>query len=173
MSGFEIRLREMSITLPTSNPPAGNYVRAHQTGKLLFVSGHLPGSDGTERFMGKLDRDLTASDGYQAARSAAINALGAVKQYLGDVDRVAPFREAARDGNQHAEFRRTTAGNKWCFRSPASGVRFENRAARSIRRWNGRIASRKFSRNRRDYQSEVAEMNLEDNHSKLSSWKLL
>jgi enamine deaminase RidA (YjgF/YER057c/UK114 family) len=91
VSEFEAKLQELGVTLPASNPPAGNYVRAYQTGSLLFVSGHLPDSDGTERFMGKLGRELSTADGYLAARSAAINALGTIKQSLGDLDRVKHF----------------------------------------------------------------------------------
>jgi enamine deaminase RidA (YjgF/YER057c/UK114 family) len=91
VSKIEIKLQQMGIALAESNPPAGNYVRARQTGKLLFVSGHLPDSDGMQRFMGKLGRELTTDQGYQAAGSATVNALGTVKQYLGDLDRVSQF----------------------------------------------------------------------------------
>jgi enamine deaminase RidA (YjgF/YER057c/UK114 family) len=91
MAKAEARLKAMGIDLPASNPPAGNYVRYHLAGNLLFVSGHLPDSDGTPRFMGKLGRELSAEDGYQAARIAAINALGSIKEAVGDLDRVKHF----------------------------------------------------------------------------------
>jgi enamine deaminase RidA (YjgF/YER057c/UK114 family) len=91
MAKAEARLKALGIDLPASNPPAGNYVRYHQAGNLLFLSGHLPDSDGTPRFMGKLGRELTAEEGYQAARIAAINALGSVKEAVGDLDRVRHF----------------------------------------------------------------------------------
>ena len=84
-------LHAMGIQLPASNPPVGAYVRAVQTGNLLFVSGHLPDSDGTARLMGKLGRDLTTADGYQAARFAAVNALGTIQAALGDLGRVRRF----------------------------------------------------------------------------------
>lgn len=104
MGRVEDRLTELRIELPKSNPPAGNYVRAHQTGNLLFVSGHLPDSDGTDRFMGKLGRELTTADGYQAARWAAINALGTVKQYIGELDRVTHFVKLLGMVNSMPEF---------------------------------------------------------------------
>lgn len=91
MSLVEARLAAMDITIPASNPPAGNYVRAHKAGDLLFLSGHLPDSDSVPRFIGKLGRDLTTEEGYQAARIATINSLGTIKQYLGDLDRVTHF----------------------------------------------------------------------------------
>jgi enamine deaminase RidA (YjgF/YER057c/UK114 family) len=41
--------------------------------------------------VGKLGRDLDTAEGYKAARSAMINALGTVRQCLGDLDRVSHF----------------------------------------------------------------------------------
>jgi len=87
----EEQLDALGIELPASNPPVGNYVRAVQTGALLFVSGHLPDSDGTARFIGKLGRELTTEDGYQAARIAAINALGTIRTAVGGLGRVRRF----------------------------------------------------------------------------------
>ena len=91
MASVEEKLAAMGVTLPAENPPTGNYVRSFRTGNLLFLSGHLPDSDGTPRFMGKLGRELTTEDGYQAARAATINALGTVKHAVGDFGRVRHF----------------------------------------------------------------------------------
>lgn len=84
----ELRIAELKIELPDSIPPVGNYVRAVQTGRLLYTSGHLPDSAGTPLHLGKLGRDLTADQGYDAARQAAINLLGTVRQSLGDLNRI-------------------------------------------------------------------------------------
>jgi enamine deaminase RidA (YjgF/YER057c/UK114 family) len=82
------RLVSMGIVLPPPSVPGGNYVKSVQTGRLLFVSGHLPDSGGTPLHMGKLGHDLTTADGYAAARQAAINLLGAVRNAIGDLNRV-------------------------------------------------------------------------------------
>jgi enamine deaminase RidA (YjgF/YER057c/UK114 family) len=84
----EHRLSEMGLTLPDSVPPAGNYTRAVRTGNLLFISGHLPDSSGEPLHKGKLGRDLTTEQGYDAARQAAINLLGTARKTLGDLNRV-------------------------------------------------------------------------------------
>ena len=38
--------------------------------------------------MGKVGEQLTTEDGYQAAREAAVHCLEAVRQHIGDLDRV-------------------------------------------------------------------------------------
>lgn len=82
------RLASLGIHLPLSVPPAGNYVRAVQTGNLLFLSGHLPDSAGDPIHKGRLGTDLTVAEGYEAARQAAVNMLASTKQALGSLDRV-------------------------------------------------------------------------------------
>lgn len=88
MTGFDARTAELGIELPKSIPPVGNYLRSMQTGNLLFVSGHLPDSAGEPLHVGKLGRDVTVDEGYQAARQAAIAMLGTVRNALGSLDRV-------------------------------------------------------------------------------------
>jgi len=85
---FDARVAELGLELPSSIPPAGNYLRYMVTGNLLFTSGHLPDSAGTPIHVGKLGRDLTVEQGYEAARHAMINMLGTVRNALGTLDRV-------------------------------------------------------------------------------------
>lgn len=84
------RLDEFDISLPASIPPvaAGNYCRAVCSGNLLFVSGHLPDSAGDPVHVGKLGRDLTTAEGYDASRQAALNLLATVRDAAGGLDRV-------------------------------------------------------------------------------------
>lgn len=84
----ETRLTEMGLELPAPPPPAANYIRTVRTGNLLFVSGHGPYRDGTLHYLGKVGKDLTVEEGYQAARLVALNCLASVKEALGDLDRV-------------------------------------------------------------------------------------
>src|SRR5688572_2986029 len=62
----EERLKERKITLPAAPAPVANYVRAVRVGNLLFVSGTT--SRDLKPF-GKVGRELTVDQGYQAARS--------------------------------------------------------------------------------------------------------
>ncbi|MGH7236127.1 MAG: RidA family protein [Nitrospiraceae bacterium] len=85
---FEARLRELGIQLPAPPKPVATYVPAVRAGDLLFLSGVIPFRDGTLAMEGKLGRDLTVEQGYEAARIALLNALSIVRTELGTLDRV-------------------------------------------------------------------------------------
>ena len=81
---FDARLEELGIELAPASPPAANYVKAVRVGDLLFLSGHAAVSG----FRGKLGKDFTTDEGYQAARSTAISALATLQHELGDLNKV-------------------------------------------------------------------------------------
>ena len=81
---FDRKLKELSIELPSASPPAANYVKAVRAGNVLYLSGHAAVSG----FRGKLGKDMTTEQGYQAARSTAISAIATLKQELGDLNKV-------------------------------------------------------------------------------------
>ena len=89
MSEIESRLEQMGITLPDSPAPIANYVPGVRTGNLLYLSGLGPASraDGTTP-SGKVGRDLTTEQGYEAARLTGMNIIARMKGELGDLDRV-------------------------------------------------------------------------------------
>jgi enamine deaminase RidA (YjgF/YER057c/UK114 family) len=84
----EQKLKELGLTLPQPPKPVANYVPTAKTGNLLFVSGHGPYNDGKTRISGKVGRELTIEEGYQAARNVALNCLASVKATIGDLDKV-------------------------------------------------------------------------------------
>jgi enamine deaminase RidA (YjgF/YER057c/UK114 family) len=84
----EARIKELGLTLPAAPKPVANYVPAARAGSLLFLSGVLPSRDGKLLVEGKLGRDLTVEQGYEAAKAAVLNALANMKQELGSLDRV-------------------------------------------------------------------------------------
>ncbi len=89
MAIVEKRIQELGITLPESPQPIANYVPTVRTGNLLFVAGLGPAArpDGTTP-NGKVGKDLTQEEGYEAARLVGINLLARLKSSLGDLDRV-------------------------------------------------------------------------------------
>lgn len=89
MAIVEKRIQELGITLPESPQPIANYVPAVRTGNLLFVAGLGPAArpDGTTP-NGKIGKDLTQEEGYEAARLVGVNLLARLKSSLGDLDRV-------------------------------------------------------------------------------------
>jgi len=85
---FEARLKDLGIELPVPPTPVATYVPAVQAGDLLFLSGVIPVRQGKLTMEGKLGRDLTVEQGYEAARLALLNALAIVRTELGSLDRV-------------------------------------------------------------------------------------
>ena len=84
----EERLAMLGVELPTPPPPVANYVRAVTTGNLVFLAGHGPlRADGTY-VTGRLGKDLSLEEGYEAARLTAIALLASLKAEIGDLDRV-------------------------------------------------------------------------------------
>lgn len=84
---IEEKLAQMGLALPPPGPPAGNYVGAVQVGNLLFVSGHGPRQQGAY-ITGKVGRDLSVEQAYEAARVVMLNCLASVQREVGDLDRV-------------------------------------------------------------------------------------
>ncbi len=89
MSKIEEKLAQMGIILPSTPAPIANYVPAVRTGNLLYLSGVGPAAreDGTVP-SGKVGSDLTAEEGYEAARLTGINILARIKGEMGDLTRV-------------------------------------------------------------------------------------
>jgi len=84
--GAEARLKEKNITLPPESEPAANYVNWVRVGNLLFMAGNTPGAQWMPK--GKVGRDLTVEQGYQAARQAGVIMLSKVRAAAGSLDRV-------------------------------------------------------------------------------------
>ena len=69
------QLQTLSITLPPVATPAAAYVPFVQTGKLIFISGHIAKRDG-KPWVGQLGKDKTTEEGKEAARAIAIDLMG-------------------------------------------------------------------------------------------------
>lgn len=84
----EAKLKELNIDLFKPAAPMANYVRAVRTGNLIFLAGHGPTrADGTN-IQGKVGKDLTIEQGYDAARQTGIALLSTLKSEVGDLSKV-------------------------------------------------------------------------------------
>lgn len=84
----EEKLRQKGFVLPEPPKPIGTYLPAVRSGNILFVSGMIPKIAGQPSPKGKVGRDLTPQEGYDAARLCALNALASAKMELGGLDRI-------------------------------------------------------------------------------------
>ena len=82
------RLQHLGIELPAIAVPAAAYVPFVQSGRLVFLSGHIAKKDG-QPWVGQLGLTMGTEDGKSAARAIAIDLLGTLQAAVGDLDRVA------------------------------------------------------------------------------------
>ena len=85
---IEARLQELGITIPATGRPVANYVGAVRTGNLVFVSGHGPRLPQGGNITGKVGRDLSTEQGYEAARACILACLASLQAEIGDLNRV-------------------------------------------------------------------------------------
>ena len=81
------QLEALNITLPPVAVPAAAYVPFVQTGKLVFLSGHIAKKDG-KPWVGQLGKTMDTLEGQQAARAVAIDLLGTLHAAVGDLNKV-------------------------------------------------------------------------------------
>lgn len=89
MSKIADRIKELGITLPESPSPVANYIPVVKTGNLIYLSGVGPADkpDGTS-YTGKLGKDLSIDQGYDAARLTAVNLISRLNGFLDDLDQI-------------------------------------------------------------------------------------
>ena len=80
-------LSALNISLPPVATPAAAYVPFVQTGRLVFLSGHIAKKDG-QVWVGQLGRTMDTSEGQAAARAVAVDLLGTLHAAVGDLNRV-------------------------------------------------------------------------------------
>ncbi len=88
MSTVEATLLRLGLPLPQVAAPIAAYVPAVRTGNLVFTSGQLPTIDGTLIATGKVGAEVTPEQAKAAAERAALNGLAAIKQVIGDLDKI-------------------------------------------------------------------------------------
>ena len=81
------KLKSLNITLPEVAAPAAAYLPFVQTGKLVFLSGHLAKRDG-QVIVGQLGKNVTTAEGKAAARLIAIDLMGTLHAATGDLGKV-------------------------------------------------------------------------------------
>ena len=84
----EKKLQQMGIVLGEVKAPVANYVKAVQTGNLLFLSGHIPDEVAGKKTRGKVGTALSVDEAKEAARLTGIALLTTLKYYVGDLNKV-------------------------------------------------------------------------------------
>ncbi|NTW51382.1 MAG: RidA family protein [Chlorobiaceae bacterium] len=90
MASIEELLNKSGLVLPAVAAPAGLYQPAIRIGELVYTSGQLPLVDGKLLEPGGKGRvgETSQDDAAKAARTAAINAVAALRSVVGSLDAV-------------------------------------------------------------------------------------
>ena len=76
---FEKKIEELKILLPEAKPPVGSYVATKISGNLLFISGQISIDENGNLIKGKIGKDLSVEDGYNAAERCGLSIISQAK----------------------------------------------------------------------------------------------
>jgi enamine deaminase RidA (YjgF/YER057c/UK114 family) len=84
MADIAALLKELGIELqpPRQREPSNPLISAVRVGNLVFLSGH------TSQARGKLGRDLSPDQGYEAGKECAVGLLTSLQAEIGDLGKV-------------------------------------------------------------------------------------
>ena len=86
---FDEKIAELKIKLPEAKPPVGSYVATKILGNLLFVSGQISINQEGKLIKGKVGKDLSTEEGYEAAKRCGLSIIAQTKKACnGDLSKI-------------------------------------------------------------------------------------
>ena len=76
---FENKINKLGIKLPNAKPPVGSYVATKISGNLLFISGQISIDTNGSLIKGKIGKELTTEQGYEAAKRCGLSIVAQAK----------------------------------------------------------------------------------------------
>ena len=77
---IEDKLKNLEIVLPEPKDPVGAYVASKKIGNLLFISGQISSDAKGNLIKGKIGKNLTLDQGYEAAKRCGLAIISQVKK---------------------------------------------------------------------------------------------
>ena len=115
------KLNALNITLPPISIPAAAYLPFAQTGRLVFLSGHIAKKDG-KAWVGQLGKNVDTAEGKLAARAIAIDLMGTLHaalagtgKTLNDVTRIVKLMSLVNSTGDYTEQHLVTNGASELF----------------------------------------------------------
>jgi enamine deaminase RidA (YjgF/YER057c/UK114 family) len=81
---YNDKIKELDITLPAAANPVGSYLATKIVGKLLYISGQISMDENGKLIKGKLGKELTTKEGYEAAKRCALSILAQARKACND-----------------------------------------------------------------------------------------
>ncbi len=110
---YEAKLQEMGYIIEPAPLHLGKLLQAVKTGNLVYTSGQVP-IWGDRSVKGKVGKDLTLEQAYEAAKWSALNALRAIKAVTGSLDEIVRFVKVLGMVNVSEGFNDTSAVINGC-----------------------------------------------------------
>lgn len=86
---IEDNLKKIEVTLPIAPDPVGSYLATKMVGKLIFISGQISIDKNGNLIKGKVGKDLTTEEGYEAAKRCGLNIIAQAKKACnGDLEKI-------------------------------------------------------------------------------------
>lgn len=85
---MEERLAALGVELPEAPKPVASYVPVAESGGLAYVAGQVPMEEGKPIATGRVGEEVSVEEAQALARRCALQALAALKEQLGSLDRV-------------------------------------------------------------------------------------
>ena len=79
---IEENIKKNNLELPKATDPVGSYVACKEIGKLLYISGQISIDADGNLLKGKLGKDLTTNEGYEAAKAELQSPLAQTEAHL-------------------------------------------------------------------------------------------
>ena len=80
----EENIKNFKIDLPNPKDPVGSYSATKIVGKLLYISGQISINDKGDLIKGKIGKDLSTDQGYEAAKRCGLAIIAQVKKACKD-----------------------------------------------------------------------------------------
>lgn len=87
-SHVEAKIAALGLKLPAPSLPKGSYVNFVLVDNVAFLSGHLPQPADEALIVGKVGKDVSVEQGYEAAKIVGLNICATLKHNLGSLDKV-------------------------------------------------------------------------------------
>ena len=74
------KIKDLKIILPEAKAPVGSYVATKIVGSLLYISGQISINEKGELIKGKIGKELSTNDGYEAAKRCGLGIIAHAKK---------------------------------------------------------------------------------------------
>ena len=75
----EQKIKELNIVLPDPKDPVGSYIATKRIGDLLYISGQISADSNGDLIKGKIGKDLSVEQGYEAAKRCGLSLIAHAK----------------------------------------------------------------------------------------------